>query len=153
MNVQHSSATTQPAPLLREMHGSIALLTLNRPAARNALSEALIAALHAEIDAIGANSAVRAVVIAANGPAFSAGHDLKELTARRSDARLVLEIADDGERPAAEPAARKGIGLSNVQARLEALYGPAFSLELRRPAAGGTCVRVALPLRRAGAGT
>ena len=76
-----------------------------------------------------------------------------QIRARRSDARLVLEIADDGERPAAEPAARKGIGLSNVQARLEALYGPAFSLELRRPAAGGTCVRVALPLRRAGAGT
>ena len=72
--------------LLRELHGSIALLTLNRPAARNALSEALIAALHTEIEAIGADTAVRAVVIAANGPAFSAGHDLKELTARRSDA-------------------------------------------------------------------
>jgi enoyl-CoA hydratase/carnithine racemase len=72
--------------LLRELHGSIALLTLNRPAARNALSEALIAALHGEIEAIGGDAAVRAVVIAANGPAFSAGHDLKELTARRSDA-------------------------------------------------------------------
>jgi len=74
------------AVLLRELRGSIALLTLNRSAARNALSEALIAALHAEIDAIGADNAIRAVVIAANGPAFSAGHDLKELTARRSDA-------------------------------------------------------------------
>jgi enoyl-CoA hydratase/carnithine racemase len=87
MNVQKpNTADASLAPLLRELHGSIALLTLNRPAARNALSEALIAALHAEIDAIGANTAVRAVVIAANGPAFSAGHDLKELTARRSDA-------------------------------------------------------------------
>jgi enoyl-CoA hydratase/carnithine racemase len=81
-----------PAPrpiepvLLRETHGSIAVVTLNRPAARNALSEELIAALHAEIDAISADSAVRAVVIAANGTAFSAGHDLKQLTARRSDA-------------------------------------------------------------------
>jgi enoyl-CoA hydratase/carnithine racemase len=74
------------AILLRELHGSIALLTLNRPAQRNALSEALIAALHTEIEAIGADTSIRAVVIAANGPAFSAGHDLKELTARRSDA-------------------------------------------------------------------
>src|SRR4029453_10294420 len=86
MNVQKpKTADASLAPLLRELHGSIALLTLNRPAARNALSEALIAALHAEIDAIGANHAVRAVVIAANGPAFSAGHDLKEVTALRSD--------------------------------------------------------------------
>jgi enoyl-CoA hydratase/carnithine racemase len=76
-----------PDPVLqRETHGSIAVLTLNRPAARNALSEEMIAALHAEIDAIGADAAVRGVVIAANGSAFSAGHDLKQLTARRSDA-------------------------------------------------------------------
>jgi enoyl-CoA hydratase/carnithine racemase len=72
--------------LLRDTHGSIAVLTLNRPAARNALSEELIAALHAEIDAVSADSSVRAAVIAANGTAFSAGHDLKQLTARRSDA-------------------------------------------------------------------
>jgi enoyl-CoA hydratase/carnithine racemase len=81
------SRTAAPAPvLLREAHGSVALLTLNRPTARNALSEEMIAALHAAIDAISRDDAVRAVVIAANGPAFSAGHDLKELTARRSDA-------------------------------------------------------------------
>jgi enoyl-CoA hydratase/carnithine racemase len=87
MNVQQpGNSTAQASPLLREAHGSIALLTLNRPAARNALSEEMIATLHAEIDAISADSTVRAVVIAANGPAFSAGHDLKELTARRSDA-------------------------------------------------------------------
>jgi enoyl-CoA hydratase/carnithine racemase len=84
-----SSPERRPTPdepvLLHETHGRIALLTLNRPAARNALSEAMIAALHAAIDAAAADRAVRAVVIAANGPAFSAGHDLKELTARRSD--------------------------------------------------------------------
>jgi enoyl-CoA hydratase/carnithine racemase len=73
-------------PLLRESVGSIAVLTLNRPAARNSLSEALIADLHAALDAIDHDKSVRAVVIAANGPAFCAGHDLKELTARRSDA-------------------------------------------------------------------
>jgi enoyl-CoA hydratase/carnithine racemase len=71
--------------LLREDRESIALLTLNRPGARNALSEELIAALAAAFDAIGCDPSVRAVIIAANGPAFSAGHDMKQLTARRSD--------------------------------------------------------------------
>jgi enoyl-CoA hydratase/carnithine racemase len=52
---------------------------------RNSLSEALLAALGKELDAIAADASVRAVVIAANGPAFSAGHDLKELAARRAD--------------------------------------------------------------------
>jgi enoyl-CoA hydratase/carnithine racemase len=72
--------------LLREMAGTVAVLTLNRPAARNSLSDALMAELHAALNEAGADKNVRAVVIAANGPAFSAGHDLKELTARRSDA-------------------------------------------------------------------
>ena len=72
--------------LLREDRDGIALLTLNNPAARNALSEELIAALSTAFDAIGRDPSVRAVIIAANGPAFSAGHDLKQLTARRSDA-------------------------------------------------------------------
>jgi enoyl-CoA hydratase/carnithine racemase len=72
--------------LLRETVGSIAVLTLNRPAARNSLSEAMIASLHAALAEIGNDATVRALVIAARGPAFCAGHDLKELTARRSDA-------------------------------------------------------------------
>ena len=60
-------------------------LVLNRPAARNALSEALIAALTRELDAIAGDSTIRAVVLAAKGPVFSAGHDLKEMTAHRAD--------------------------------------------------------------------
>ncbi|WP_407170127.1 enoyl-CoA hydratase [Bradyrhizobium sp. ORS 111] len=87
MSAQAARAEAPQAPiLLRETIGSIAVLTLNRPAARNSLSEGLIAELHAALNDIGGDKAVRAVVIAANGPAFSAGHDLKELTARRSDA-------------------------------------------------------------------
>jgi enoyl-CoA hydratase/carnithine racemase len=70
-------------PLLREDREGIACLVLNRPAARNALSEALLDALIAALTAIGADRSVRAVVLAANGPAFCAGHDLKEMTARR----------------------------------------------------------------------
>jgi enoyl-CoA hydratase/carnithine racemase len=72
--------------LLRKMQGSIAVLTLNRPSTRNSLSERLIAELHAMLNDIGDDASVRAVVIAANGPAFSAGHDMKELAARRTDA-------------------------------------------------------------------
>ncbi|MEH2674894.1 enoyl-CoA hydratase [Bradyrhizobium elkanii] len=88
MSVQAARAEApqhQPI-LLRETIGSIALLTLNRPGARNSLSEGLIAELHVALDEIGGDKRIRAVVLAANGPAFCAGHDLKELTARRSDA-------------------------------------------------------------------
>jgi enoyl-CoA hydratase/carnithine racemase len=85
-----SAAAARPAPvrhpLLREQADDIVTLTLNRPQARNALSEAMLAALGEALAAIAADRDVRAVVLAANGPAFSAGHDLKELTARRSDA-------------------------------------------------------------------
>jgi enoyl-CoA hydratase/carnithine racemase len=87
MTAQTARAATPPSPiLLRETIGSIAVLTLNRPAARNSLSEGLIGELHAALGEAGEDKSVRAVVIAANGAAFSAGHDMKELTARRSDA-------------------------------------------------------------------
>lgn len=87
MNV-HSKPDTPSAAniLLREDRDNIAVLTLNRPAARNSLSEDLIKALSAALDSIAQDSGIRVVVIAANGPAFCAGHDLKELTARRADA-------------------------------------------------------------------
>ena len=76
-----------PAPVLvREDKDAIAILTLNRPEARNSLSEAMLAALTATLGDLAADRGVRAVVLAANGPAFSAGHDLKELTAHRADA-------------------------------------------------------------------
>ncbi|MET3966789.1 enoyl-CoA hydratase [Bradyrhizobium sp. S3.9.1] len=86
MSAQAARASSpQPSSLLRETIGPIAVLTLNRPAARNSLSQAMIASLHAELNEIRDDKAVRGVVIAANGPAFSAGHDMKELTARRTD--------------------------------------------------------------------
>jgi enoyl-CoA hydratase/carnithine racemase len=72
--------------LLREDDGPVAVLTLNRPQARNALSEDLLTALGDALTALAHESAVRAVVLSANGPAFSAGHDLKELSAHRADA-------------------------------------------------------------------
>ena len=80
-----AETSKQPPILLRQTQGSVAVLTLNRPDARNCLSEQLITDLHAAIDAAGDDPAIRAVIIAANGPAFSSGHDLKELTAHRTD--------------------------------------------------------------------
>lgn len=72
-------------PLLREDRGPVVLLTLNRPEARNSLSEELIASLQAAIAEIGRSDSVRAIVITGAGSAFSSGHDLKELTAHRND--------------------------------------------------------------------
>lgn len=64
----------------------IAIITLNRPKARNALSKAMIDGLHAAIGMLGARLDVAAIVLASEGPVFCSGHDLKELTNRRSDA-------------------------------------------------------------------
>ena len=74
-----------------------------------------------------------------------------QVRARRNGARLALEVSDDGQAPDVEPApSRKGIGLQNIRARLDALYGPAFTLELTRPAGRGARVVVDMPLRLAG---
>ena len=69
------------AILLRDDADGIARLTLNRPAARNALSVALMDALQSALDAVARDDTVKAVVIAANGPGFCAGHDLREMRA------------------------------------------------------------------------
>lgn len=69
-------------PLLqRETRGAVATLTLNRPRQYNALSAGLLAALHAELDALAADASVRVVLLTGSGPAFCAGHDLKEMRA------------------------------------------------------------------------
>ena len=65
--------------LLRADHGRVAILTLNRPQAMNALSGALIAALDAEFDRLTTDKAIRVVVIQASGRGFCAGHDLREV--------------------------------------------------------------------------
>jgi enoyl-CoA hydratase/carnithine racemase len=60
-------------------------LTLNRPRARNALSSALMRTLLEALEHSAADTSVRAIVLAANGPVFSAGHDLREMTEARAD--------------------------------------------------------------------
>lgn len=87
MNAPVARTADAAAPvLLRDRNGAVAKLTLNRPQARNSLSEGLLTALSKALAEIGSDPSVRAVIIAANGPAFCAGHDLKELTGRRGDA-------------------------------------------------------------------
>ena len=71
--------------LIRHDEGAVARLVMNRPEARNALSVALLAALQEELDGIALDREIRAVVIAGNGPAFCAGHDLKEMRANPDD--------------------------------------------------------------------
>ncbi len=75
-----------PAPLVLRSQDDqgIRTLTLNRPDAFNALSEALLDALQAELDAAAADETLRVLVIAAAGRAFCAGHDLKEMRAEPS---------------------------------------------------------------------
>lgn len=74
-----------PAPLvLRDNAGGLVTLRLNRPLQFNALSEAMLAALHAELDIIAGQPEVRCVVLAAEGKAFCAGHDLREMQATPS---------------------------------------------------------------------
>lgn len=86
INAPSDSHTVEPFLLSARPVEGVAVLTLNRPKQRNALSIALIADLHQAIVDCGRDPMVAAIVIAANGPVFSSGHDLKELTAHRSDA-------------------------------------------------------------------
>ena len=76
-----ANAAADEALLLRDDADGVARLTLNRPAARNAMSLALMEEFQAALDAVGEDDTVKLVVIAGAGPGFCAGHDLKELRA------------------------------------------------------------------------
>jgi len=81
------NATTAETPyVLQEREGGIVRLTLNRGEKFNPLSEEMLIALQAELDAIAKDNTVRLVVLAAKGKAFCAGHDLKQMRASPSAA-------------------------------------------------------------------
>ena len=82
---QSPDAARSELLLQQEIHGTTALLRLNRPDQRNALSGELMAALQSSLEALVRTAKIKAIVIAGNGPVFCAGHDLRELSARRSD--------------------------------------------------------------------
>jgi enoyl-CoA hydratase/carnithine racemase len=77
-------STTEPLVLLEKDSRGAVTLTLNRPAAFNSLSEAMLEALQSALDRVAADATARVVVIAAAGRAFCAGHDLKEMRAAPS---------------------------------------------------------------------
>ena len=72
-------------PVRVEQQGAVVILTLDAQPSRNALSEAMLAALRAAIDAASVDGGIHAVVLASQGPVFCAGHDLKQLTKHRGD--------------------------------------------------------------------
>src|ERR1041384_7829785 len=76
------AAPNEPV-LLRRDKGHVAILTLNRPHAMNALSGELIDALKAEFDRLARDKSIRCVIIEAKGRAFSTGHDLHEVASSR----------------------------------------------------------------------
>jgi enoyl-CoA hydratase/carnithine racemase len=80
------AASTEPLVLRRDA-GGVTTLRLNQPARANPLSEAMLGALQAGFDALADDARLRCVVLAAEGRAFSGGHDLRELRAEPDHAR------------------------------------------------------------------
>ena len=86
---------TESPLVLADLKDHILTLTLNAPEKRNSLSEAMIEALSAGIDEAATDDEVKVVILTAKGHVFSAGHDLKELTAHRADADRGVEHFTD----------------------------------------------------------
>lgn len=81
-----TNATADEAMLLRHDNDGITTLTLNRPKQYNCLSEALLTELQEALDQLADDASIRVVIIAGNGQAFCAGHDLKEMRAHTDQA-------------------------------------------------------------------
>jgi enoyl-CoA hydratase/carnithine racemase len=83
--IQSVAKAGEPPLLIARPQKGIAVVTMNRAGTRNSLSLAMIDELHLVLAELGKDASVSAVVLAAAGPVFCAGHDLKELTAHRAD--------------------------------------------------------------------
>ncbi|MDR2614628.1 MAG: enoyl-CoA hydratase [Candidatus Accumulibacter sp.] len=79
------TSTTQEPLILKTQENGVVRLTLNRPQARNALSQAMLDTLLAELETIAADKSALVVILAGAGPAFCSGHDLKEMRATGFD--------------------------------------------------------------------
>ncbi|SDW91903.1 enoyl-CoA hydratase [Litoreibacter albidus] len=104
------------ALVLRSDDGPVARLTLNNPAKLNALSDAMLAALHTALDAVAEDDAIRVVILNGAGKVFCAGHDLKEMQAARQ--------ADDGGKSAWVDLFTR---CSAVMARIQSLPQPVIA--------------------------
>jgi enoyl-CoA hydratase/carnithine racemase len=82
--------------LLESREGTLGIITLNRPDRRNPLSLDLMLRLIQSLDAFGADSGIRAVILASTGKAFSAGHDLSEMVGRTvDDYRRIFDVCTE----------------------------------------------------------
>ena len=89
MTSDHSSidfSTPRESPLRFDADNGVARVVLDRPKSINALSEDMLSALQSCLDDIAADRSIRAVILRSSGDHFCAGHNLKEMTARRADA-------------------------------------------------------------------
>src|SRR5437763_12478219 len=96
MSTAASVSDNEPV-LLDSCEDGVLRLVLNRPAARNALSVGLMAALSEALSRAAVDKACRVVVIAGAGPAFCAGHDLRELrsdTSRQAYERIFAQCSE-----------------------------------------------------------
>ena len=89
--MKHEQATTETSsasasPVDFDLHNGVARVVLNRPRTINALSEEMLVALQSCFDDIAAERSIKAVILRSSGDHFCAGHNLKEMTARRADA-------------------------------------------------------------------
>jgi enoyl-CoA hydratase/carnithine racemase len=81
--------------LLRTDDDGVVTMTLNRPQARNSLSLGLLQDLNDQFEALKSDPSVRVVILAGAGPAFCAGHDLKELQAANYDRSYTQDLFDE----------------------------------------------------------
>lgn len=97
MSANAQTAVEQPF-VLSSREGGIARLMLNRGERFNPLSSAMIAAIQEELDGIAGDPSVRAVILAAQGKGFCAGHDLKEMRTHAGDKAWQRRLFDDCSR-------------------------------------------------------
>ncbi len=97
MHADPALVADEPFVLTARANG-IATLTLNRPRRFNPLSSRMIAAINGELSAIASDSAVRAIILAAGGKGFCAGHDLEEMRAHTGDKTWQRRLFDDCSR-------------------------------------------------------
>lgn len=85
MNERARPEAVAEPPVLLSVEAGVARLTMNRPKQYNAISRGMLDAMHSALEDIARDRRIRAVVVAGNGPAFSGGHDLKEMMACRTE--------------------------------------------------------------------
>src|SRR5258708_21705936 len=91
-----TAVSPRPASLRVQREGPVAILTLNRPDRRNALSLELMSALIQGLDKISSDDEVAAVILAATGKVFCSGHDLAEMTGRTVvDYRRIFDVCTE----------------------------------------------------------